>query len=99
MGATKTAGERAGYTTERVEELLREQGLVPQRWSNGPNYIYEWHSHSYHKVLYCTRGGITFHTKEGDFDLLPGDRLDVEPGTEHAATVGDSGVECVEANR
>jgi quercetin dioxygenase-like cupin family protein len=99
VGAMKTAGERTGYTTEKVEELFREQGLAPRRWSNGPNYTYEWHSHDYHKVLYCTRGNIVFHTKEGDFDLAPGDRLDVDAGTEHAATVGEAGVECVEASR
>ena len=29
----------------------------------------------------------------------PGDRLDLDPGTEHAATVGPSGCECVEAFR
>lgn len=38
-----------------------------------------------------------FHTREGDFDLGPGDRLDIPPGTEHAATVGPGGVECMEA--
>jgi hypothetical protein len=28
--------------------------------------------------------------------LSPGDRLDVEPGTEHAASVGPQGVACGE---
>jgi hypothetical protein len=32
-------------------------------------------------------------------ELAAGDRLDLEPGTEHAATVGPSGVGCVEAER
>jgi len=40
-----------------------------------------------------------FHTDEGDLELRPGDRLDLEPGTRHAATVGPDGVECVEASR
>jgi hypothetical protein len=38
-----------------------------------------------------------FHTREGDVRLGPGDRLDIEPGTEHAATVGSEGVTRVEA--
>ncbi len=50
-------------------------------------------------VLYCVTGGITFHTDAGDFDLKPGDRLEVDAGTSHAATVGPAGVECMEASR
>jgi quercetin dioxygenase-like cupin family protein len=50
-------------------------------------------------VLVCLSGSIVFHTDEGDVELGPGDRLDLEPGTEHAATVGPRGVECVEASR
>jgi len=34
---------------------------------------------------------------DGDFELRPGDRLDVDPGTPHGATVGPEGVTCVEA--
>jgi hypothetical protein len=40
-----------------------------------------------------------FHTEEGDFELKPGDRLDVEPGTGHSATVGPDGARCMEAAR
>jgi hypothetical protein len=38
-----------------------------------------------------------FHTRAGDLALAPGDRLDIEPGAEHAATVGPEGVTCAEA--
>jgi quercetin dioxygenase-like cupin family protein len=44
-------------------------------------------------------GSIVFHTRDGDFELEAGDRLDVEPNTQHAATVGPSGCTCVEAAR
>jgi quercetin dioxygenase-like cupin family protein len=50
-------------------------------------------------VLYCVSGSIVFHTDDGDLELHPGDRLDIEPGTAHAATVGPEGVECMEAPR
>jgi hypothetical protein len=44
------------------------------------------------------RGSIVFHThEEGDLPLVPGDRLEVDAGTEHAATVGPDGVLCLEA--
>lgn len=48
-------------------------------------------------MLYCVSGGIVFHTSDGDFELEAGDRLEVDPGTEHAATVGPDGVQCMEA--
>ena len=72
---------------------------TPRPWGNAPGDTYGWHAHDYHKVLFCLDGSITFHTHEGDVDLRSGDRLDIEPGTEHAATVGRSGVACVEASR
>ena len=84
---------------EDIEARFEEEGLGPHTWGNGPGYEYEWHTHDYHKVLYCVSGSIVFHTDEGDFDLRPGDRLDVEAGTGHSATVGQDGVQCMEAAR
>jgi len=80
-----------------AEGLLRHRGLAPRTWANGPGDAYGWHVHPYHKVLYCVAGGIVFHTDDGDVALGPGDRLDLPPGTGHAATVGDEGVTCTEA--
>jgi quercetin dioxygenase-like cupin family protein len=83
---------------EGIAERFRAESLSPRGWGNGPGDTYGWHRHPYHKVLYCVRGSITFHGRDGDdVELRPGDRLDVEPHTEHAATVGSEGVECMEA--
>ena len=82
---------------ERIEARYAEAGLQPYAWGNGPGDCYDWHAHGYTKVLYCVTGSIVFHTRDGDHALEAGDRLDVEPGTEHAATVGDAGVLCLEA--
>jgi quercetin dioxygenase-like cupin family protein len=60
-------------------------------------YSYGWHDHAYHKTLVCLDGSIVFHTDTGDVGLTPGDVLQLEPGTRHAATVGPSGVRCAEA--
>jgi mannose-6-phosphate isomerase-like protein (cupin superfamily) len=79
---------------------LRSEGCTsPRPWDNGPGDTYGWHDHGYHKVLFCLSGSIVFHTREGDVELTAGDRLDLEPGTEHTATVGTAGCECVEASR
>jgi quercetin dioxygenase-like cupin family protein len=83
-----------------IESGMRADGLEPRRWGNAPGDTYGWHEHDYHKVLFCLSGSIVFHTRtDGDLELSAGDRLDVEPGTAHAATVGTHGVECVEAPR
>ncbi len=50
-------------------------------------------------MLFCLAGSIVFHTDEGDIELTAGDRLDLEPGTSHSATVGPEGCECVEASQ
>ncbi|MGH3441857.1 MAG: cupin domain-containing protein [Nitriliruptorales bacterium] len=75
-----------------------ERRLEPRTWSNEPGFVYGEHDHDYHKILFCLAGDIVFHTDDGDLHLRPGDRLDVEPGTRHAATVGANGVTCIEAD-
>jgi mannose-6-phosphate isomerase-like protein (cupin superfamily) len=91
-GPPPTAGE--------AEAALESAGASSRsRWANDGGYRYGWHSHGYHKVLFCVSGSIVFHTSDGDLALEPGDRLDIEPGTEHAATVGPQGVGCIEGCR
>lgn len=80
-----------------AETAFNEEGLDPQTWSNEPGYVYGEHRHPYHKVLFCIAGSITFHTPGEDIALGPGDRLDLPARTPHSATVGSSGVTCMEA--
>lgn len=100
MAATRTENQGGAPSGDELERRLREEGLSEVRWwSNGPGVTFDWHHHPFHKVLFCSEGSIVFHTRDGDVELRPGDRLDIEPGTEHAATVGSDGVSCVEAPR
>ena len=96
MSATRTPNALNGDP----DAVFRAEGCSSARpWGNGPGDTYGWHAHGYHKVLFCREGSIMFHTREGDVERRPGDRLDIEPGTEHAATVGPGGCSCVEASR
>ena len=98
MEATRRAAVVDGL--DAAAEAFRREGCAALReWGNGPGDRYGWHAHDYHKVLFCLSGSIVFHTRAGDVRLEPGDRLDVPPGVEHAATVGPAGVRCVEASR
>jgi Cupin domain len=95
---TKTEG--AIKDRAEANEAFRDAACsAPRPWGNAPGDTYGWHSHDYHKVLFCLEGSITFHTSDGDVELRSGDRLDIEPGAEHAATVGRNGVACVEASK
>jgi hypothetical protein len=97
MGATNTPGDA---TREDALAAFRGEGCsAPRSWSNGPGDRYGAHDHPYHKVLFCLAGSIAFHVGDHDVELRSGDRLDLEPGTTHSATVGPEGCTCIEASR
>jgi mannose-6-phosphate isomerase-like protein (cupin superfamily) len=95
------AAKRAGTATraDAIAAFDAEGCSAPRSWGNGPGDVYSRHEHGFHKVLFCLSGSIVFHTDDGDVELTAGDRLDLEPGTAHAATVGAEGCSCVEASR
>jgi quercetin dioxygenase-like cupin family protein len=99
----RTVAAQAGGSLDGVEAAVRgrfeDEGLQPQPWSSGPGHRFAAHSHALPKVLYCVRGGITFEAEGHRYELGPGDRLEIDPDTEHFATVGPEGVDCMEAFR
>jgi quercetin dioxygenase-like cupin family protein len=82
--------------TEFMDEM-QDAGLAVSVWSNEPGETYAAHSHDYKKILCCLRGSIVFHTDKGDVTLKAGDRVVLEAGTLHSATVGPEGTRCAEA--
>jgi uncharacterized protein YjlB len=83
-----------------IERLRMELGVAIGTWANGPGDRYAAHAHDYDKVLVAAEGAITFllPITEEAIELRVGDRLDLPAGTSHAATVGASGVRCLEAH-
>jgi len=98
MGATKTP-DAVRDKDEAMAAFTAEGCSTPTAWSNGPKDTHGWHAHERHKVLFCLEGSITFKLDEGDVTLEAGDRLDLEPVTDHAARVGPEGCTCIEAWR
>lgn len=86
--------------TAAIEQRLRAEGLRPSSWANGPGDVYGAHRHGYDKVLVAVDGSITFHLSDlgRDVELSAGERLELPAGTLHGATVGQSGVTCLEAH-
>lgn len=80
---------------------LRDAGVEPHAWSNGPGDCYSVHSHDYTKLLVCAAGSITFLVgpDAAPVELLPGDGFVLPPGTSHAAIVGPTGCTCLEGYR
>ena len=98
MAATRTAAA-VRDRDDAVRAFVADGCSAPRSWSTGPGGTYGTHAHGYHKVLFCLEGSITFHLRDRDVDLSAGDRVDVEPDTEHSATVGPDGCSCIEASR
>jgi quercetin dioxygenase-like cupin family protein len=101
MAGARVTPATGPFREDDARASFAREGLTAHEWSNGPGDVYAAHSHAYHKVLYCLRGSIAFRlVASGEtVELRPGDRLDLEPGTEHAAVVGPQGVTCIEAPR
>jgi quercetin dioxygenase-like cupin family protein len=83
-----------------VASRLREEGLAPSPWSNGPGDRYASHEHDYDKVIAVERGSIRFGLVDQGraVELAEGDRLELPAGTSHDAVVGADGVTCLEAH-
>jgi uncharacterized protein YjlB len=79
---------------------LRDEGLDPSGWSNGPGDRYPAHDHGYDKVIAVERGSIRFGLPAtgSAIDLAVGDRLELPAGTAHDAVVGPAGAACLEAH-
>jgi quercetin dioxygenase-like cupin family protein len=98
LGATRI--RRAVDGRSGAIRVFQQEGCsAPRPWGNAPGDTYGRHAHDYHKVLFCLDGSITFHLDDRDVTLEAGDRLDLLPGTAHAATVGSAGCSCIEASR
>lgn len=84
-----------------VARRLREEGVEPYAWSNGPGDRYAAHDHAYEKVLMCAAGSIVFRVgpEEDAVELRPGDGFVLPAGTRHSAEVGLMGCTCLEGRR
>lgn len=84
-----------------VSARLRDEGVEPMVWSNGPGDRYPDHRHAYTKLLMCASGSITFHlgATRTPVELRPGEGFVLPPGVDHSAVVGTDGCTCIEGHR
>lgn len=94
--------DRAGETgVDVARERLREAGVEPVAWGNGPGERYAAHEHQTTKLLICAEGSITFlvGSDEQPVELAAGEGFVLPAGTRHAAVVGPEGCTCLEGHR
>jgi uncharacterized protein YjlB len=96
-----SAREDALGGVDAARARLREAGVEPLTWSNGPGDAYGAHAHASTKLLVCAEGEITFYVGEEatPVRLRAGDGFLLPPGTRHSALVGPTGCVCVEGHR
>lgn len=84
-----------------AEARLRELGVEPYAWSNGPGDRYGTHEHASTKLLVCAEGSITFLVGEPaePVELAAGEGFVLPAGTPHGAVVGPDGCTCLEGHR
>ncbi|MFN2520411.1 MAG: cupin domain-containing protein [Candidatus Limnocylindria bacterium] len=80
-----------------LERSLRDEARDVYAWTSAAGDRFAIHEHPYTKVLYCVRGSIEFTLADGtSLALSAGDRLTLQAGTRHGATVGADGCDCIE---
>jgi len=92
---------RADTGVAVARERLRNAGVEPWSWSNGPGDVYATHDHATTKLLLCAEGSITFLVGDAEtpVELCAGDGFVLPAGTRHSAVVGPDGCTCLEGHR
>jgi len=71
---------------------MRSEGLDVTEWTDDPGATYPEHSHERREVRVVLTGEMTISAGDQSFVLSPGDRIDLDAGEAHGATVGSAGV-------
>jgi quercetin dioxygenase-like cupin family protein len=77
---------------KRLTDSMRGEGLDVTEWRDDPGSTYPEHSHQHREVRVVLTGQMTVSAGGRSFVLSPGDRIDLDAGEPHGATVGSSGV-------
>jgi len=81
----------AGQDQAQVREAVRRDGWDPLLVSDPPGAVYPPHHHAEAKLLAFLAGSMEVKVGGAVYRCLPGDKLIIPGGVEHAALVGPEG--------
>jgi quercetin dioxygenase-like cupin family protein len=70
-----------------LRRALEREGMTTAWWSDVPGTHVASHAHEFHETRWVLSGFLRVMVEGATFDLGPGDRLDLPPGTAHATEV------------
>lgn len=80
--------KRRALTREQMKEVLRSEGFSGiHQFSDSPGREYPDHQHDYVEVRWVVEGEVTFGVGDREYQLKPGDRLDMPANTVHSARI------------
>lgn len=70
-----------------LRQLLQREGMITAWWSDVPGSQSPAHAHPFPETRWVLSGFLRVKLGDTVFELGPGDRLDLPPGTQHATEV------------
>jgi quercetin dioxygenase-like cupin family protein len=70
-----------------LRRALEQEGMTTAWWSDIPGTHVATHAHEFSETRWVLSGFLRVMVEGATFDLGPGDRLDLPPGTPHATDV------------
>jgi quercetin dioxygenase-like cupin family protein len=85
---------------DRAREIARleARGLTVLEWRDAPGAAYAEHSHPDREIRVILAGSMQIACEGRTVVLRPGDRVELDPGAEHSARVGRTGVRYLAAS-
>ncbi|MDE3088962.1 MAG: cupin domain-containing protein [Chloroflexota bacterium] len=86
---------------EALRSALTGEGLTVSEWTDPAGTVYPVHTHEYAEVRVVVRGNLRVGLPETgeEFNLGPGDRLDLPENTPHWTDVGEEPVVYLSASK
>ena len=90
-----------GMTKTSILSVLRMEGFDPHVWFGQDGDVYPLNTVPYQRIIWVAEGALTVQLPEQgqEFELQPGDRLDLPAGIPHVSMVSAEPLICVEARR
>jgi quercetin dioxygenase-like cupin family protein len=86
-----TAQAYKGMNSNRIAEIIRQEGFDPILINDMPGYTYPEHEHPETKLLAFLKGSMQVNVGNQSFACSAGDKLVIPGNTVHSAIAGDRG--------